>query len=185
MPQLLYQPRGGLIPFAGNQDWKQDPNRRIYSERQWGALRSEEWFRDDSCIVYQLGAHDLTAEIQHFRGWTPAIEFEISGFKLEEKIDLLNVGREIPLESLGGGSFQIGTSQQGGVRVKEVTVSDLEYGRKNAGTVEVLDKHCERIVTTFQRLNEQGTEFVTFRTYRGGPAVWDYVYFFSQGQFQF
>ncbi|MBS3152658.1 hypothetical protein J4230_04580 [Candidatus Woesearchaeota archaeon] len=191
MGEKIYQPRG-IIPYEQSSkkdiDFSKspreiiketigdDPNRRLYSEKQFELFKKEKWFREDGWFVYELKKHEITEEIPTFRGWTPSYDFVASEFKLEDDIGLVNIGKEVKL-SKKPGNYLVGEN------VREVSASELQYGRRFAGTKELFEKNKYKIEQTFSRLNCSNIEFIVFRTYRGWPAVWDDLYFFSKGDF--
>ena len=165
-----------------------DPNRRLYSERQFGLFKKEKWFRKDGWLVYELKQHKLNKNIpaiQTFKGWTPSFDFVASGFKLEDEVNLIEIGEEVEndrKQEQPYGAFQVGADKKGKTKLVRVNPSKLAYARSHVGTKELLEQNKPRIEQTFNRLNNYGIEFVVFRTYRGWPAVWDDLYFFSKGE---
>ncbi len=178
MTKRFYQPRC-IIPTE-EYSLEKDPNRRIYSEKEWNQFKDKKWFKEDKWDIYELRSHAITEKIPGFAGWTPHYDFDASGFTLEEDIDLIRIGKVIDNLTLSkGGQFLIGSKG-----VRKITSDELAYGNAHAGGKELFEKNRKRIEATFNRLNEQNIEFIVFRTYRGWPAVWDDIYFYSLGGFK-
>lgn len=150
-------------------NWGED--RQIYTEPSKPNI--------EGLIEHELKLHDFGEQIQSFRGWTPHYQFEEAGFKREAKIDLLRIGK--PVKKLKTGSFQVAVEG-----VVEITPEDEQYGRANAGTKGILKtpENVKLLQAEYERLNNSETPFIVFRTYRGWPAIWDTVYFYSQGKFK-
>ncbi|MBI2672241.1 hypothetical protein HYX16_04875 [Candidatus Woesearchaeota archaeon] len=125
-------------------------------------------------------------DLPAFTGWTPSFTLEYFGFKLEYSIDLIKIGREVDLEKevskvkyKGKGHFQVGfqVSSKG---IKKVTEEEREYGRQHAGSKGLFEQKRPEIQKAFDDLTQKGINFVGYRTYRGWPAVWDNVEFYSK-----
>ena len=165
-----------------------DPNRKLYFERQFELFKKEPWFREDGWIKYELKRHEIEGipSIQTFKGWTPSFDFVGSGFKLEDEIDLIKVEEEVKEDERNKqryGAFQAGADTKGKPRITTIDPTKLAYARAHIGTQELLEQNKERIERPFKKLNDEEIEFIVFRTYRHGPAVWDTLYFFSKGEF--
>ena len=150
-------------------DW--GGNRQIYTEANKPNI--------EGLIEHELKNHEFGEKIQSFAGWTPHYQFEEAGFKLEKKVDLLRIGK--PVKRIKNGAFQVNVEG-----VIEITPEDEQYGRANAGTKGILRTPENKLLlrNEYERLNNSQIPFVVFRTYRGWPAIWDSVYFFSQGEFK-
>ena len=139
-------------------------------------------------------------DIPVFTGWTPSYTLHYFGFNLESRIELINIGKEVTktkkikdtskklpkvdgkyiAEKLGAEQISKGQYQVSKGRIIKVTQKELEYGRQNAGSKGLFEQKRPEVQKTFDDLNQKGIEFVVYRTYRGWPAVWDSVEFYSK-----
>ncbi|MDO8480200.1 MAG: hypothetical protein Q7S65_00110 [Nanoarchaeota archaeon] len=133
-------------------------------------LKGTREFPPAGWITYDLAFHQEGEPYLLLRGWTPSFSFEKAGFKKEYEIELL----------------QIGTPHvdEGGTRYKSVTQEELEFGRLHAGSEKLYDDHRSEIQRAYTDLNQRGVEFIVFRTYRGWPACWDSLHFYSLDAFK-
>ena len=110
-----------------------------------------------------------------FTGWTPKYTLEYFGFKLENRIELLDIGKEVERNYKRKGQFLVSEGA-----LKRVTEKEMKYGRRHAGSKELFEQKRRKIQKTFNDLNEKNIDFVVYRTFRGWPAVWDAIEFFSK-----
>lgn len=139
-------------------------------------------------------------ELPVFTGWTPSFTLEYFGFRQEYDIDLVNIRKvkkikdispklpeidpEYIAEKLGAEIVNKNKPSSihlvGKSGVREVTTKELEYGKQHAGSKYLFESKREEIQQAFDDLNQREVDFVAYRTYRGWPAVWDSVEFYSK-----
>ena len=139
-------------------------------------------------LMENLGKNEQE-EIPYFEGWTPAYKLEDQGFKREYKIDLLDLGKKTSWDNVVKKIKDKKTSVEVQVsyddakdEIFEVSTKDREQGRKFAGSKKVFEENKEKIEKAFLDLKQRSLDFVVFRTYRGWPAIWDSVEFFSKAK---
>jgi len=147
---------------------------------------SEDVEKGKEYIKQQLGK-PTSEEIPSFVGWTPAFDLYVSGFKLEHRIDLLNVGKKTTRDDLVKkvkGSKKPVESQlsldDGKNEIYEFTPKEREYARSHAGSKELFEKNKSKIDQAFEDMDKRNLDFIVFRSFRGWPAIWDVVEFYSK-----
>lgn len=87
MTTLFYSPRYGPRPRAGE---------GVYGASRLAELKTV-FTEEGSLICHELSRHEITEKIPEFRlyGWSPHLDFDKAGFKLEEMIDLPTIQPEI------------------------------------------------------------------------------------------
>ncbi len=115
----------------------------------------------------RVGKHSSLDSIAKFSGWTPGFDLLKAGFKQEYSFDLLkNYIKSI-------------TNVNGHLGIWYGNPEELGKVRTLAGSQTVLNEHKKEICSALEKLNSANTNYVLFRTYRGFPAVWDYVEIYS------
>ncbi len=181
----------------------------ILTESQFEALKGVKNISKRDFITYELGRHDSNDEFPALQGERLPISFEKQGFRLEERIDLLQLGKEtlgkeynekqfyrisdMNAKKLPSSEISTKITETGGVSYIPL---DLTFRGKYLGTQELLEYGKPKIEKVTHTLNERGTEFILFRSlgqYGFGPIhvydfrnfpFYDNVFFFSLGNFR-
>ena len=179
----------------------------VLTERQFELLRSHPEFVEGNFVRCDLGPHTSALDIPTFERWSPHIAFDTSGFKLEDRIDLLKVGKE----TFGREYNEEQYWKDGDVNAPDVSSgenipkiagliggryidSKLTFGGRYHGTSELLDRLKTRIQDVIDALNGRSIEFIFFRTHGAESLVslhfpdsfpfYDIAFFYSLGNFR-
>jgi hypothetical protein len=120
-------------------------------------------------------------------GWTPRFDLSDSGFKLEHRVDLLTIGKKTSwsnlIKKIKGRKKSVESQfslDDGKDEIYEITPKEREYARAHAGSKELFEKNKAKIDLAFEDMNKRNLDFVVFRSFRGWPAMWDVVEFYSK-----
>ncbi len=152
----------------------------FYTEEQFSKLENKPERKE--LYEFTLGKHLMEEEIPTFEGFTPRFCLKDARLKEESEIDLLEEFSEYLDLKEERGKFSMNIENKGSL-TKCIKGENLNKARANAGTNEAYESKRKNIEEEFSRLNNEGIEFLVFRTFRKFPATWDNISFYSQGKF--
>ena len=134
-------------------------------------------------IKNSLRQHKITEDIPLFVGWTPKFYLQENGFKQEYELDLLKLGKKSSWNDMAkrineGQTIETQIGDEG--EVVEVSPGERILARGLAGSKELFEKNKLDIEKIFDDLNQKGIEFIVYRSFRGWPAIWDNIGFYSK-----